>query len=238
MSRDSFIFYKSFYDAIKEITTEEQAMVVLAIMKYQFEDIEIELTGIPKAIFTLIKPQLNANNVRYKNGCKGGAPKGNSNAKKQPKNNLDSTKKQPKNNQKTTEKQPNENENENENENVNENAKGGSRGETQEPIVGVVSDAVKASKHKYGVYQHVLLKDEELQALQRDYPNWEELIKYLDEYIEMKGYKAKSHYLCIRRWVVNAVKEQQRRDQFNGEVETSNDAYEIVRRQLEEEGRL
>ena len=23
----------------------------------------------------------------------------------------------------------------------------------------------------------------------------------------MKGYKAKSHYLCIKKWVVNAVKE-------------------------------
>lgn len=68
-------------------------------------------------------------------------------------------------------------------------------------------DIAKASKHKYGEYKHVLLKDEELQALKRDYSNWEELIKYLDEYIEMKGYKAKSHYLCIRKWVVKAVEE-------------------------------
>lgn len=66
----------------------------------------------------------------------------------------------------------------------------------------------KASKHKYGIYKHVLLKDEELQSLQKDYSNWEELIKYLDEYIEMKGYKAKSHYLCIKKWVVDAVKKQ------------------------------
>lgn len=68
------------------------------------------------------------------------------------------------------------------------------------------SDTAKASKHKYGEYKHVLLKDEELQKLQKDYLNWEELIKYLDEYIEMKGYKAKSHYLAIRKWVTEAVK--------------------------------
>lgn len=61
-------------------------------------------------------------------------------------------------------------------------------------------------KHKYGEYKHVLLKDKELQALQRDYNNWEELIRYLDEYIEMKGTKYKSHYLAIRKWVVDAVK--------------------------------
>lgn len=68
--------------------------------------------------------------------------------------------------------------------------------------------SVKANKHKYGEYKNVLLKDEELQKLKKDYPNWEELIKYLDEYIEMKGYKAKSHYLCIKKWVVDAVKRE------------------------------
>ena len=66
--------------------------------------------------------------------------------------------------------------------------------------------SAKANKHKYGEYKNVLLKDEELQRLKKDYSNWEELITYLDEYIEMKGYKAKSHYLCIKKWVVDAVK--------------------------------
>lgn len=70
------------------------------------------------------------------------------------------------------------------------------------------SASAKASKHKYGEYKNVLLKDEELQKLKEEYSNWEELIQYLDEYIEMKGYKAKSHYLCIKKWVVDAVKRQ------------------------------
>lgn len=61
-------------------------------------------------------------------------------------------------------------------------------------------------KHKYGEYKNVLLKDDELEKLKKEYPNYEELIKYLDEYIEMKGYKAKSHYLCIKKWVTDAVK--------------------------------
>lgn len=80
--------------------------------------------------------------------------------------------------------------------------------------------SAKASKHKYGEYKNVLLKDEELQKLKRDYKNWEELIKYLDEYIEMKGYKAKSHYLCIKKWVVDAVnknkKSSDKEDFLNG----------------------
>ncbi len=81
-------------------------------------------------------------------------------------------------------------------------------------------ESVKASKHKHGEYKNVLLKDEELQRLKEEYQNWEELIKYLDEYIDMHGYKARSHYLCIRKWVVNAVKKQ--------EVKKSNKDLSIV----------
>jgi hypothetical protein len=65
-----------------------------------------------------------------------------------------------------------------------------------------------------------LLKDEELQALKRDFANWEELIKYLDEYIEMKGYKAKSHYLCIRKWVVDAVKKNTKQEPLKNTFHT------------------
>lgn len=71
---------------------------------------------------------------------------------------------------------------------------------------------VAMPKHKYGEYKHVLLKDEELQKLKEEYENWEELITYLDEYIEMKGYKAKSHYLCIKKWVVDAVKKKSKKN--------------------------
>ena len=35
----------------------------------------------------------------------------------------------------------------------------------------------------------------------------DECIKFLDEYIEEKGYKSNSHNLSIRRWVVGAVNE-------------------------------
>jgi len=82
------------------------------------------------------------------------------------------------------------------------------------------ADTAKANrKHKYGEYQHVLLKDEELQKLKQDYSNWEELIRYLDEYIEMKGYKAKSHYLCIKKWVVDAVKKKEPKEQKNNALD-------------------
>lgn len=70
----------------------------------------------------------------------------------------------------------------------------------------IYNNTEKTTKHKYGEYKNVLLTDAELSRLKEEYSNWEELIKYLDEYIEMKGYKAKSHNLAIRKWVVDAVK--------------------------------
>lgn len=68
----------------------------------------------------------------------------------------------------------------------------------------------KDSKKSIGEYKNVKLTDKELQSLRSDYGDdlTKQLITYLDEYIEMKGYKAKSHYLCIKKWVIKAVKEQ------------------------------
>lgn len=68
MARDSFIFYRSFYEAIKEIPESEQLAVYKAISIYALEQEEIELTGIAKAIFSLVKPQLDANYKKYENG--------------------------------------------------------------------------------------------------------------------------------------------------------------------------
>lgn len=66
----------------------------------------------------------------------------------------------------------------------------------------------KKQKHTYGAYKNVKLTDDEYQKLQDEYGNADELIKHLDEAIEMKGYKYKSHYLAIRKWVVDAVREK------------------------------
>lgn len=70
MERDSFIFYKSFYESIKEIPEEEQLKVYKAISEYALYQNEIELSGISKAIFTLIKPQIDANYQKFLNGKK------------------------------------------------------------------------------------------------------------------------------------------------------------------------
>ena len=86
------------------------------------------------------------------------------------------------------------------------------RNNNKEIIIKNNNKDISTTKHKFGEYQHVLLTDKEYEKLQQDFSNCDELIKYLDEYIEMKGYKAKSHNLAIRKWVVEAVdKEHQKK---------------------------
>ena len=65
----------------------------------------------------------------------------------------------------------------------------------------------KEPKHTFGEYKNVQLTDDEYQKLNNEYGlvGTEKIITYLDEYIEEKGYKSKSHYLAIKRWVADAT---------------------------------
>lgn len=113
MERDSFIFYKSFYEAIKETDKETQNQLFNAICQKALYEKDIELTGTARILYVLIKPQLEANSKRYADGKKGGRPKKETTGYKKEKTTGFENEKPNKNN--------NVNENVNENENVNNN---------------------------------------------------------------------------------------------------------------------
>lgn len=74
----------------------------------------------------------------------------------------------------------------------------------------------KEVKHKYGEYQNVKLTEKEYNSLKSEYgSSTDEIITYLDEYIEMKGAKYKSCYLAIRKWVAKAVLEKKNTNRSN-----------------------
>ncbi|MBR0183667.1 MAG: hypothetical protein IJQ10_00640 [Clostridia bacterium] len=65
-----------------------------------------------------------------------------------------------------------------------------------------------------GEFGNVFLTKNEFEKLESQYPQeFEAIIDYLSSYIEMKGYKAKSHYLAIQKWVVLAYREQKKREE-------------------------
>lgn len=138
MNRESFVFYRSFQDAINEANEKEQLLIYRAIANYALNREEPQLVGMAKIAWVLIKPQLDANWRRYENGCKGaeygkkgGAPRGNNNAVKQ--NNPKTTPNQPQNKGYAVEKTTpnvNDNVNDNDNNNVNNNSKDMGKAET------------------------------------------------------------------------------------------------------------
>ena len=77
--KDSIVFYKSFYEAIKELPSKNQLDIYNAIFQKYFYEEDISLKGISKGIFNLIIPNVDSANKRYfanvENGKKGGRPK-------------------------------------------------------------------------------------------------------------------------------------------------------------------
>ena len=94
-----------------------------------------------------------------------------------------------------------------------------------------------APKHRHGEYGRVLLSDGEFEKLKADYPNANELIAFLDEYIEMKGYKARNHYLCIKKWVVSAIEERKRKNKGSNVSAEKNEWAELERLMEGENGK-
>ncbi len=74
--RESFIFYRSFYESIKDLDDKKRLKMYDSIANFalNFEE-NNKLCGICKQLFILIKPQIIANNKRFEDGLKGGRPK-------------------------------------------------------------------------------------------------------------------------------------------------------------------
>lgn len=79
----------------------------------------------------------------------------------------------------------------------------------------------KPTKRKHGKYQNVLLTEPEYEKLADDFgvDLRDKAISFLDAYIEEKGYKSRSHNLAIRRWVMDAVKENETKPRRYGRKE-------------------
>jgi hypothetical protein len=108
--QDSIVFYKSFYDAIQGLTPEIQVEAYNVIFNYAFNDvIPEEISPLVNVVFTLVKPQIDANVERRKNWKSGGRP-----PKEKPEDNENK-------NHRFSEKETNGYENEKPNVNVNDN---------------------------------------------------------------------------------------------------------------------
>ena len=60
MRREQFTFYRSYYEAMKDLSVEECAKLLLAIAAYALDEEEPELSGSCSACFKLIRPTLDS----------------------------------------------------------------------------------------------------------------------------------------------------------------------------------
>ena len=101
--RNSFAFYHSWWEAIKNLPRDVQGDVLTAIVEYGLTGATTEqLKPITKAMLTMVKTQIDIDNKRFENGKKGGRKKPTSNqtrTKPEPNPNQIQTKTQPSSNQ-------------------------------------------------------------------------------------------------------------------------------------------
>lgn len=128
--KESFVFYASFLEAIEELDDKNQLKIYKSITNFALKNEEPEkLTGICKAIFALIKPQITASNKRFEKSKKcaefgklGGRPKKEKTLKGFEKETLN----------------VNVNDNVNDNVNVNDNIKGFEKEKTKDPFINPI----------------------------------------------------------------------------------------------------
>lgn len=70
---ESFVFYRSFAEALKELPPEQYKSIMTALTEYALDGTLPEnLDPLLKGYFVLMKPQIDANNSKRENGRKGG----------------------------------------------------------------------------------------------------------------------------------------------------------------------
>ena len=75
INRQSFVFYDSFYKAMSYLDDKEKIQYIEAICNYSLYGITIDMDLQIEAMFSLIKPQIDANIKKRENGKKGGRPR-------------------------------------------------------------------------------------------------------------------------------------------------------------------
>jgi hypothetical protein len=74
-NKESFVFYRSFYEAIQMLPSEDRLQIYDAISELALNGNQTETTGYASVVMKLVEPQILANNRKYDNACKGGRPK-------------------------------------------------------------------------------------------------------------------------------------------------------------------
>ena len=181
---NSFVFYSSFYEALAELDDADRLEAYDAICRYSLVGEEPNVSGIVRAIFLLVRPVIDANAERRENGKKGGE--------------FGTLGGRPRKNPIGV---------------IDENPIGvTTENPTKTPDVDVDEDIDvdikresvgkrKPERHKYGMYQNVLLSDDQIEKLKAEIPDYQAYIEKVSEYVAKTGRGYKDYLAAIRSWV-------------------------------------
>lgn len=209
MEHDAFVFYKSYFEAAADLSAKERLKFYDALTGYALYGKEPDLPKCPaRSLFIALKPAIDKGLKTSEKRRKAINARWSSVSDKDDSKRIQTRYKI---DTKETDVSSDCNSNEIQNDTLQD-----TRHKTQDTRLESIpesSSGTRPQKHKHGEYQHVLLTDEESSKLIADYgeAKYNAAVKFLDEYIEMKGYKAKSHYLAIRKWVMDAIKEREQK---------------------------
>lgn len=101
--RDSFVFYRSFYEAMQGLSDEQKGQCFEVLANYAINGIEPDnMNPVVRLFFLMAKPIMDSNNQKYENGKLGGRPKNQAETKIKPNDNQTITKQKSKQNQTET----------------------------------------------------------------------------------------------------------------------------------------
>ena len=177
--RKSFVFYGSFRDAVCELSNDDRLSLYEAIINYGLDGEEPELSGYLKAMFALIKPNIDSSKAKREAGRKGGntrvenANKGQADVK-QPSTNGD-----------------------------------GDANADKDTDVDAEGESTSNTPALYGLYRNILLSQDEYRMLADEFPyDYAEYIDRASSYVKEKGKKYANHYSVIRRWITEDQKKK------------------------------
>lgn len=195
--KNSFVLYDEYFEHIDLMTDEQAGMLLRAIMAYRNGKDLPEMDAAATIAFSFIRQQMDRDSEKYEETCRkraeagamGGRPrkeeKANGFSEKAKKANGYSEKAN-ESKQKANESKQNHNEDEDDNE--DEFIKRESVGKR------------KPERHKYGMYQNVLLSDEQMEKLQAEIPDYSTYIEEVSEYVAKTGKGYKDYLAAIRSW--------------------------------------
>ena len=215
----AFLVYYDWESLFNSLDNNEQAgELIKALFAFAKRGEIAEFTGALKMAFVFMSQQLERDADKWEEICsqrseagrKGGAPKGNKNASKQPKQPFGCL------NNQNQPKQPKQADTDTEYDTDNISMK-------------------KAKKVRFGEYNHVLLTDAEYEKLCNDYgcDVANKYIKKVDEYCEQSGKRYKNYNLAIRNTFMsrdNVIPQSKKRDIFSLPDEELTEQEKIIKR--------